>query len=113
MASPLTDSDILDLLDELTTYLSKYPPPNLTFKKVVIRDEGHFEVLAMGWRGSQRIHTPVLHLEYKVQKILVHYNGTDLDLEEWLLERGINKRQIIPAHLPPEELALLEQYADT
>ncbi|MFX0095535.1 MAG: element excision factor XisI family protein [Candidatus Hodarchaeota archaeon] len=105
----LTDKEVLDLLEEITTFISKYPPQHLRFKKVIIRSEGHFEVLAMGWVEAGRVHTPVLHIEYQNKKILVYYNGTNIDIRDWLMERGVPKKMIIPTHLPPEELKYIEQ----
>ncbi len=109
----LSDDHVMDLLEELCDYISQYPPPNLQFEKVVVRQQGHFEVLAMGWKNDYRIHTPILHIEYRNQKIFVYYNGTDIDFDEWLNQRGIPREMVKPAHLPPAMLQLIDKNSST
>ncbi len=104
----ITEEKILDLLEEITTFISKYPPENLEFKEVIIRSKGHFEVLATGWVGAKRIHTPILHVEYKDNKIKIYYDGTDLDVQNWLIEQGVPKTLFEPVHLPPNDLLLIK-----
>ncbi len=105
----INDAQILKVLDDFCDYVSRHPAPGLTFKKVVIPEQGHFEVLAHGWLGKHRIHTPLIHIEYEDQKIVVINNGTDIDLTEWLEERGVPREMIKPGHLPPSILEILDE----
>ena len=105
----MNKSKVIDALDEFCTFVSDHPPPNITFKKVVIPEDGYFEVLAHGWKGGRRIHTPLIHIEFNSEKILVVNNGTDIDLTEWLVERGIPRDAIKPGHLPPDLMEIVEK----
>ena len=95
---------ILNLLEALCDYIVQYPPPGLTFEKIILRATGHFEILAMGWSNSHRIHAPLVHVDFTDGLVRIHHDGTDLDIAQWLMERGVKPEIIVPAHLPPEEL---------
>ncbi|MFX1255762.1 MAG: hypothetical protein ACFFCZ_29425 [Promethearchaeota archaeon] len=51
----------------------------------------------------------ILELGLNSSLILVYYNGTNIDIREWLMERGVPKKMVIPAHLPPDEMKYIEQ----
>lgn len=55
----------------------------------------HYQLMYVGWRGDRRIHGCVLHLDIKNEKIWIQHNGTESDIAEELVGKGIAKKDIV------------------
>lgn len=61
----------------------------------------HYQLVAVGWRGLERVYGVPIHIDIKNDKIWVQYNGTDYDFIEDLIEKGIPKSDIVLAFHAP------------
>ena len=68
----------------------------------------HYLLVDFGWQGQKRVYNCLIHLEIRARKIWIQRNQTDCSLTDELLERGVDKDDIILGLQPPE----LRQYTD-
>lgn len=63
----------------------------------VVMDEerGHYEVLAIGWRGNKRVHTTIIHIDLIDDKVWRQHNGTDRIIADELLAAGIPPASLV------------------
>ncbi len=55
----------------------------------------HYQLVHVGWQGERRIYGCILHLDIKDRKIWIQHNGTENDIAEELVEKGISKTDIV------------------
>ncbi len=72
--------------------------------QLVTDDEhGHYFLMAVGWRGDERMHGCVVHLDLRGNQIWIQRDGTDWGIAHDLMERGVDKQDIVlgfrPAYL--------------
>jgi len=90
---------------ELILQYAQYKPSNGEIApEVIINDEqGHFELMHIGWDGPRRIHGSVIHIDIINGKIWIQHDGTSPGVAVELAEAGVPKEDIIlgfrPAHL--------------
>lgn len=61
-------------------------------------DEGyHYQMVNVGWRNKQRIYGCFLHIDLDpvTGKVWIEHDGTDLGVAEVLVERGIDRQDIV------------------
>ena len=64
----------------------------------------HYQVLATGWQGSEFVHSILLHLDIKADgKIWIQQNWTEFLIADELIDRGIDKSDIVLGFIPPNE----------
>ena len=63
----------------------------------VVMDEerGHYEVLAVGWRGNKRVHTTIIHIDLIDDKVWLQHDGTDRVIADELLAAGIPPQALV------------------
>ena len=75
----------------------------LTMRNQYLFDEEHgqYMIHKYGWRGARRIYGIVAHFEIAANgKIWLHHDGTGLELANILVERGVDKMDIVLAFQP-------------
>lgn len=55
----------------------------------------HYQVVNVGWSNRRRIYGCVMHLDLKDGKIWLQYNGTEIDIAQELVDRGVPKSDIV------------------
>jgi XisI protein len=68
---------------------------NANNQVIVDRDNGHYQLVRMGWQGEKYIYNTVFHFDLVGTKILVQQNRTDLSIVEELEEFGISSNDIV------------------
>lgn len=68
---------------------------NANNQVVVDRENGHYQLVRMGWQGSKYIYNTVFHFDLVGDKILVQQNRTDLSIVEELEEYGIDPSDVL------------------
>jgi hypothetical protein len=93
---------ILDLFDEYADYWQG----NQGVDNHIIADkEQHrYSFVLVGWQDGKRyVHTIAFHLEIKNGKIWIHQNNTEAMIADELIERGVDKQDVILGFVPPKE----------
>jgi hypothetical protein len=65
-------------------------------------EQGHYQLLYVGWRGNKRDFGCVLHLDIKDGKIWIQHDGTEVGVANQLVEMGVPKQDIVLAFHEPE-----------
>lgn len=82
----------------LTEINSRYAKPSDDIQYQLIMDEKqhNYLLLTNGWLRGSRFYGILIHVELKEDgKVWLHDDNTDLVVVDWLLERGIPKKDIV------------------
>ena len=55
----------------------------------------HYQLVHIGWQADRRIYGCVLHFDIKDGKIWIQHNGTENDIAEELVDRGVSRDDIV------------------
>jgi XisI protein len=58
-----------------------------------VRD--HYQIVYLGWKNQTWIHSCVIHIDIKDEKIWIQWNGTERELAEELVNFGVPKQDIV------------------
>ena len=75
------------------------------FDSLPIVDEVHGQYLIMsdGWEGIERSYGPIIHIEVKNSgKVWLRYDGTDLEIGQELLNKGVLKSDLVLGFYSPK-----------
>jgi hypothetical protein len=64
-------------------------------------EHDHYQIMAVGWEGDQRVYFTILHLDILNGKIRIQENNTDFDIAEKLESLGVPKTDIVLAFHAP------------
>ncbi len=67
---------------------------------VVGADRNHYELIHVGWNGSQRVHGSVLHIDLIGHRIWIQHDGTSSGVASELAEEGVPKEDIVLGFRP-------------
>ncbi|MEO0409338.1 MAG: XisI protein [Cyanobacteria bacterium P01_A01_bin.135] len=70
----------------------------------------HYQLVRVGWEGSQRVYGCVFHLDIKDGKIWIQWNSSDIDIGEELVALGVPKEDIVIG-FQPEYMRQYSEYA--
>lgn len=59
----------------------------------IVRD--HYQVVHVGWEGQDWVHSCIIHIDIKVEKIWLQWNGTEDDIAANLVTMGVPKEDIV------------------
>lgn len=90
---------IIELLNE---YKGQFHQTNQeVWAETVIDDTNHhYQFLWTGWRGERHIFSVVFHIDILGEKIHIQQDNTEIGIANLLLEKGINKQEIVLAYFP-------------
>jgi XisI protein len=66
------------------------------------RDHDRYQLVYVGWRGSERVYGTVLHVDVIDGKIWVQQDGTEVGIANKLVEHGVPKQDIVLGFDPPK-----------
>lgn len=70
------------------------------------RQQGHYQLLSVGWRADKRVHHCLMHFDIKDGKVWIQHNSTEIELNKELTDLGVAPEDIvlgfIPAYRRPE-----------
>lgn len=76
---------------------------------LVFDDNRHsYQLMYIGWDDTRRMHSSVLHLRLRGDKIWIEYDGTEEGIATALLEAGVPKEDIVLGFYSPRK----RQYTD-
>lgn len=81
----------------LKKYADTWNQPNSPIKHIVITDteEGHFQLLQIGWEEKDYIFAVMMHFDIIDGKIWVQENRTEELVAEELVKQGVPKMDIV------------------
>ena len=80
--------------------------PKLTNHIIIDADNRHFMIMVIGWYKKVYKHYALLHFEIRNEKILVHQNNLDIDLNALFKENQIPDSDIVISFVALEEEAI-------
>lgn len=93
--------------DLITEFLEEYSTikyanmPEVENQVLADKERNHFSLVSVGWHNDDFIHSIVFHIDIKNDKIWLQANWTEVDVAEWLVERGVSKEDIVLGFQPP------------
>lgn len=80
----------------------------ITAETIFDRESDRYQLVYVGWREEKRLYGVVLHVDIIDGKIWVQQDGTEIGIANKLVERGIEKSEIVLGFDPP----MMRQYTD-
>jgi hypothetical protein len=69
--------------------------PDVENKVIADTKNHHYQLQRIGWYEDRHVHYTVFHFEIKGNKVWVHENRTDVNIDEELVEAGIPLKDIM------------------
>jgi hypothetical protein len=88
------------LIEEYARYRPAYG--DIRTEAIVDRENDPYEVMQVGWNGSQRVHGSIIHIDIRDGKVWIEHNGTDARIGEELVAAGISRNDIVLGFQPAE-----------
>ncbi len=82
-------------------YTNPNPENELEEQLLIDTKHDHYQILNIGWQGTQRVYYPIFHIDIKNGKVWVQEDASDSDLVGKLEEQGIDKADIVLAFQAP------------
>ena len=75
--------------------------PDERVERVYDDAQGHYEILRVGWRDWNRIHSAILHVDLINGKIWIQHDGAERGVANDFVEAGVPKDRIVLAFQAP------------
>ena len=84
-------------IKELLVAYSQYKKSNSEIEAQTIFDaeNNHYQLLYVGWESQRRVYGCVLHLDIKNDKIWIQHNGTEANIADELMAKGVPAQDIV------------------
>ena len=69
--------------------------PDVENKVIIDTKNHHYQLQRIGWYQDSHVHYTVFHFEIQQNKIVVHENRTDVNIDAELIDVGIAPQDII------------------
>lgn len=92
-------SIICDLLQEYAS-IKKSLTPQVKAQSLADRENHHYQLLSVGWHNQQFVYTVALHFDIVEDKVWIQQNNTDALIADELIERGIERGDIVLGFVP-------------
>jgi hypothetical protein len=91
------------LLEQLLLHHKNHSSPNPQLEHQIILDHqnGHYQLLSVGWENNTRVCYVLLQVDLKDNKIWIQQDYTVPSVADWLLEAGVSKSDIVLGFVPP------------
>ena len=95
---------IFEIIEDVLREIAKNPPriEDVQFRVILDRVDGFFEIKAIGWNSFGRVHGSIIHIDVIDDKVLIRHNGTELEIKDILIEKGIPRELIILDFIHPK-----------
>jgi hypothetical protein len=91
-----------DILENLIKEYAAIPSDDEIESQVIFdREHDHYLLSNVGWQDSTWICGPVLYFDIKNDKIHIQHNGTECQIADELIAKGVAKEDIIVGFLSP------------
>lgn len=84
---------VQDILREHASYksINEDVEPQIVFDN----ERNHYQLIHVGWSNKRRVYGCVIHIDIKDGKIWIQHDGTEGGVALELLERGVEKQDIV------------------
>lgn len=91
------------ILKFLNDYASVKPSDwkNVQNQVIVDKENGHYQLVRVGWHNGQHIHYAVFHFDLIGNKVWIQQNRTDLPIVDELEDLGIQRSDVLLAFQEP------------
>lgn len=91
-------------LEQILTAHTMIPYANAQAHTEVVFDRARdrYVLMDVGWRGTERIHGALVHVDIIEGRIWIQYDGTERGIANELVEAGIPRDRIVLGFKPPE-----------
>ncbi len=91
---------ITSAMTEYAKYLSGSNLPKVEYSLLTDEKHGKYQLLAVGWEKSERIYYIIFHADIVGEHIWIQEDNTEDGFANLLLERGVDKKDIVLAYYP-------------
>ncbi|MEZ4849132.1 MAG: XisI protein [Bacteroidia bacterium] len=70
---------------------------------IIDNQNHHYQLMRVGWDKDEFVHDSVMHFDIKDEKVWIQCNWTEIDVAEELLEKGVDRQDIVLGFIPVEE----------
>ena len=91
---------ILSVMQEYANYLSGSNLPQVEYSLITDDLHGKYQLVAVGWDKSERIYYIIFHADIVGEHIWVQEDNTEDGFANLLLEKGVEKKDIVLAYYP-------------
>lgn len=97
-------------IKQLLLHHAEYTPSHGSIETQPVFDEVHdsYLLLDIGWDRTGRVHSVLLHLQIKEDKVWIEVDGTEEGVAQELVAAGIPKERIVLGFYRPQRRALTE-----
>lgn len=89
-------------LEVIQSVYDRFEDGSGIYQLIIDEQRGHYLLYRNAWeKSSFRFYGTLVHLEVKNDKIWLQYDGTDLIIADWILERGISPKELVLGFHPP------------
>ncbi len=85
---------ITTLLEEYAAIPPSYPT-TLRDELIIDTQRNHFQLITVGWEGSQFVHEAIFYLDIIDGKAWIQQNNSEAKLKGELIERGVERSDIV------------------
>lgn len=69
---------------------------------IIDEERGHFMLFMNTWQGSHRTYGCYLHIDIsETGKVWLQYDGTDMEIGQILLDKGVEKQDLVLGWIAP------------
>lgn len=92
-----------DTLERILTAHTVTPYANARAhtEAVFDRTRDRYLLVDLGWRGAERIHGALVHVDITEGRIWIQYDGTEQGIANELVEAGVPRDRIVLGFKPP------------
>jgi XisI protein len=85
---------ISGLLNEYAA-IKKTVTPDIKAQVMMDRENNHYQLLSLGWHNNRFVYNVSFHFDIIDEKIWIQQNNTDVLIADELMERGVEKSDIV------------------
>lgn len=92
-----------DTLERILTQHAAVPYANSAARTCPVFDRlrDRYLLVDVGWRGAERVHGALVHVDISDGRIWIQYDGTEQGIANELVEAGIPRDRIVLGFQPP------------
>lgn len=73
---------------------------NVVLDTIFDDTQNRYQVIAQGWENAKRIHSTLIHIDMKEDRVWLQHDSTDAEIAEELVRLGIPRERIVLGFLP-------------